>query len=74
MQTKFFSILSLYTLLTLILTSHVISQDSTQSHLPEGIKARLGKGTATRIEFSPDNTEIAVGSSVGLWIYDAKTL
>ena len=73
MKAKLFSVLSLYTFLTLIFTPYVISQDSTQSPLPEGVKTRLGKGIATRITFSPDNTEIAVGSSVGLWIYDAKT-
>ena len=41
--------------------------------LPIGAKARLGKGGAHVIQFSPDGTLLAVGGSIGVWIYDAKT-
>ena len=50
------------------------AQDYTQWGLPEGTKARLGKGHITgNITYSPDGTRLAVASSIGIWIYDAHT-
>ena len=48
-------------------------QDSLQWHLPEGAKARLGKGTPRHIAYSPNGTFLAVASSIGIWIHDAQT-
>ena len=46
----------------------------TQWDLPEGAKARLGKGSITgNIAYSPDGTRLAVASSIGVWIHDAQT-
>ncbi len=45
----------------------------TQLSLPEGAKARLGKGSVTQIAYSPDGSMLAVASSVGIWLYDAET-
>ena len=50
-----------------------IAQDHTQWKLPEGAKARLGKGEIRGISFSPDGTQIAVGSATGVWLYDTHT-
>lgn len=51
------------------------TQDYTRWHLPEGSKARLGKGSITgNIAYSPDGTRLVVPSSIGIWIYDAHTL
>ena len=47
--------------------------DYTQWNLPENAKARLGKGSINGISVSPDNTQIAVASATGVWIYDAHT-
>ena len=47
--------------------------DYTQFALPDSAKARLGKGTIYDIKFSPDNTQLAVASSIGIWLYDANT-
>lgn len=44
-----------------------------QWNLPIDAKARLGKGNIRAIQFSPDGTQLAVGSSIGLWIYDVET-
>ncbi len=44
--------------------------DTMQLSLPEGVKARLGRGTINDIKFSPDNTQFAVASSIGIWIYN----
>ena len=50
------------------------AQDYTQLGLPEGAKARLGKGHITgNITHSPDGTRLAMASSIGIWIYDAHT-
>ena len=45
----------------------------TQENLPEGAKTRLGKGSINDIQFSPDSTQLAVASSIGIWIYDTRT-
>ncbi len=45
----------------------------TQWHLPEGAKARLGKGSINEIKYSPDGTRFAVATTIGIWIYDAQT-
>ncbi|MDE0506063.1 MAG: dockerin type I domain-containing protein, partial [Candidatus Poribacteria bacterium] len=49
------------------------SQEYTRWHLPEGARARLGKGTVNGIAYSPDGERIAVASSVGIWLYDTET-
>ena len=50
------------------------AQDYTQWGLPEGAKARLGKGHITgNIAYSPDGTRLTMASSIGVWIYDAHT-
>ena len=45
--------------------------------LPQGAKVRIGKGSISNgsnvIAYSPDGTRIAVASSIGVWIYDART-
>ena len=48
-------------------------KDWTQWELPEKAKARLGKGWINAIQFSPDGTQLAVGSGIGVWLYDVNT-
>ncbi|MDE0314737.1 MAG: hypothetical protein OXM61_07545 [Candidatus Poribacteria bacterium] len=45
----------------------------TQLSLPEGVKACLGKGSINEIVYSPDGTQLAGASSVGIWLYDVET-
>ena len=45
----------------------------TRWELPEGAKARLGKGSINDIKFSPDGTRFAVATSIGVWMSDAKS-
>ncbi len=70
--------------LLLILTQFVITvlclstvfaqyEPYTQKSLPEGAIARFGKGDIWRIEYSPDDTRVAVTTSIGVWIYDSQT-
>ena len=50
------------------------AQDYTQWSLPDGVKARLGKGVlGEEITYSPDGNRLAVAGSIGVWIYDAHT-
>ena len=52
---------------------NISAQDSIQEKLPQGVKARLGKGKIQKLQYSPDGTILAVASSIGIWIYDMKT-
>ncbi len=53
------------------------SDETTKNHahwkLPKAAKARFGKGGITTIQFSPDGTLLAVGSTIGVWLYDVET-
>ena len=53
--------------------SNILAEVHIQGHLPEGARARIGKGSVYGLAFSSDNTRIAVASSIGIWIYDAHT-
>ena len=59
---------SLFTFLPDTATANI-----TKWGLPEGAVARLGKGTINEIAFSPDGTRLAVATSIGIWIYDARS-
>ena len=48
-------------------------KDYTKWELPKEAKARLGKGGIKAIQFSRDGTRLAVGSNVGVWLYDVET-
>ncbi len=41
--------------------------------LPKEAKARFGKGGINLLRFSPDGQQLAVGSSIGVWLYDVET-
>ena len=72
MKITLFSILTLM-FMTFTFVPHSVAQDSPQWHLPEGIIARLGKGSPTDVKYSPDGTHLAVATEIGIWIYDAHT-
>jgi len=78
-------IFTLFFINTLFL-SHAFADDYTRWELPEGAKMRLGKGKIANLEghstdigwgrsyqFSPDGTQFAVVSSIGIWVYDVQT-
>ena len=52
---------------------YVYARHETPTGLPTGVKARLGKGGINIMRFSPDGTQLAVGTDVGLTIYDVAT-
>ena len=48
-------------------------KDYSQWELPKAAKARFGKGGINAMQFSPDGRQLAVGSDVGVWLYDVET-
>ena len=61
-------------LIPCLLLSNSFAQEYTaQWRLPEGAKARLGRGKLNNIIFSPDGTRVAVSTAIGIWVYDAHT-
>lgn len=57
-------------LLIFISNTYITAQDNTQVGLPEGAIARLGKGGINIMRFSPDGSYLAVGTDVGVWLYE----
>ena len=49
------------------------AEDVSRWGLPKAAKARLGKGGINALAFSPDGTQFAVGSNIGIWLYDVAT-
>ena len=52
----------------------VEGEDVTTWALPEGAIARLGQGSIRDMAFSPDEQYFAVGTSIGLWLYELPAL
>ncbi len=61
--------------LALVAEAHAdeLVNDYTKWHLPKEAKARFGKGGINALQFSPDGTQIVIGSNIGLWLYDVQT-
>ena len=73
MKSTQFSILTVLVIFGLF-SLNAFAQNYTQLSLPEGAKARLGKGSISGdIAYSPDGTRLAVASSIGIWLYDTVT-
>ncbi|MDE0681965.1 MAG: hypothetical protein OXI63_03525 [Candidatus Poribacteria bacterium] len=73
MKTRFFILTLLMVSNLSILPCFAQYAAHTQFSLPEGAKARLGKGQINEITYSPDGSLLAVASSIGIWLYDAET-
>ncbi len=80
--------LNFFTILLSIITilPPTFANDYTRWKLPQGAKFRLGKGKISNHEghlttigkgrsyhFSPDSTQLAVMTSIGIWVYDVMT-
>ena len=73
-KTLFFNFLTLLIVfLMLHLLPNTFAQDNTQWGLPEGARARLGRGQIGEMRYSPDGTLLAVASGIGIWFYDTAT-
>ncbi len=54
-------------------TNSFQSQEVTNWKLPDGAKARLGKGYVFDMVYSKDGSLFAAGSTIGVWLYDTHT-
>ncbi len=70
-KTRLFNVALLF--VCVLFVSNSLAQDYTRWSLPEGAKARLGKGSIKGIAYSPDGARLAIASSIGIWLYDAPT-
>ena len=52
---------------------NAIAQDTSRWGLPEGAKARLGRGYINEVKYSPDGRHLAVAGGSGIWLYDSVT-
>ncbi|RKU20000.1 hypothetical protein C6503_06970 [Candidatus Poribacteria bacterium] len=52
---------------------NVFAQSYTQWDLPDGAKARLGKGSAGGLKFSADGNRLMAENAVGIWVYDTHS-
>ena len=50
------------------------NSDVTTWELPDGAIARVGLGLIFDMAFSPDNASLAVGTRVGVWMYQLDTM
>ena len=73
MKSKLFSMFLTLLIFSTPFLPNTFAQDYTQLHLPEGAKARLGKGVLNDMQISPDSTKLAIASSIGVWLYDINT-
>ena len=72
MRTKYLFLSCLFFTFLLFLPG-ALAQNYSQWSLPEGATTRIGKGVITDIAYSPDGSQLAVASLIGIWIYDART-
>ena len=76
---RFYTVLLISTLLigSTVFAAEAQKDEATENytkwHLPKAAKARFGKGGINALQFSPDGTQIAVGSNIGVWLYALKT-
>ena len=56
-----------------LLLGNSFAQDTPQWGLPEGVKARIGKGRANDIAVSSDGNQLAVATGFGVWVYNTRT-
>ena len=75
MKLKVFFYLMFLIVSTVLYVSNTAAENEpyTQWGLPEGAKARLGKGGINDITCTSDGTLLAVASQIGIWIYDVQT-
>lgn len=71
MKTSFSLIFTI--IIALVCCSPLTAQDHSQIGLPEGVIARIGKGSLGEVHFSPDGSKLAISTSIGIWLHDPHT-
>ena len=70
-ETQIKRLILLLFIVSTFLLPNAFAQGYTQWDLPDGAKARLGKGSAGGLKFSADGNRLIVENAVGIWVYDA---
>ena len=70
MKKTILSIFLTFTFLLILSQLNALAEDTTRWSLPDGAKARLGKGSIKQITYSPNGMHLAAARSAGIWIYD----
>ncbi len=77
MKKVLFFMFSAFFLISTLCQSDTFAQDHNRWSLPEGAVIRIGKGKITKaigdMAFSLDSNQLAIVSSIGVWIYDAHS-
>lgn len=73
LQETIFHLLVLIFIAISVLVPQTFAQHETQVNLPNSAIARLGKGKITKMQFLSEGTLLAVGSDIGVWIYEVNT-
>ena len=73
MKRTLFEIITILLFVSTVYIPFSYAQDYMTMVLPEGAKARLGKGAINEVKYSPEGTILAVATTIGIWLYDAKT-
>ena len=58
---------------SILFLPNAFAENYAQWHLPDGVKARLGKGYVGSLQFSADGNRLMVENNVGVWVYDAHS-
>lgn len=70
---KHFRFLMISWLLVSLLLLNSFGQNVTQIGLPENAIKRIGNGIFNDIAYSPDGEQLAVATSIGIWLYETDT-
>ena len=65
------TLIALFVVLTF--TTNIFAQGALQWHLPDDATMRIGIGRINEIAYSPDGTKMAVGTNIGIWLYETET-
>lgn len=71
MKTSFSLIFTI--IIALVCCPPLTAQDHSQIGLPEGVIARIGKGSLGEVHFSPDGSQLAISTAIGIWLHDPHT-
>ncbi len=71
MKTSFSLIFTI--IIAFVCCAPLTAQDHSQIGLPEGTIARIGKGDLGEVHFSPDGSQLAISTSIGIWLHDPET-
>lgn len=69
--TRLLTIIALLCAFTLFAQEQAVKSNE---FLPANAISRLGRGMIYNMDYSPDNSQLAIGTTMGIWIYDASNL